>query len=87
MGLPKLAIAISSPTFNIPSYNIASIWLIVFSFFTSNTTPFALFPNVILSFKNFCERPHKTINNSGIPSFVFAEHGTKTKFFVKSVIL
>jgi len=57
-----------------------------FSFFISRITPLASSPISRFSFRNFCERPQSVKRSSGIPCFVFAEHGTIAIFFVKSWI-
>ena len=80
----KLAIAISSPSLRVPTYRIASIESKDFSFFISRMTPLALSEIVSLSLRNLCESPQRTNNNSGMPSFVLAEQGTRATLFVKS---
>jgi len=83
IGLLKLAIAISSVVFSLPSYRMHSRKFDALSFLTSRTTPFALSLICICSFRNFWERAVRIARISGMPSPVSAEHGMIAMFLVK----
>ena len=87
IGLSKLAIAILSVDFSLPSYRMHSRKFEALSFLTSRTTPFAWGLILIWSFRNFWERAVRIARISGMPSPVSAEHGIRAMFFVKSSIL